>query len=62
MCGKMSFVLGLLIAVVVFSSASEGGSYIHAMGDEEYNIIKDFFTGNFHVPVETDHGYKRVRM
>ena len=27
------------------------GSYIDAMGDEEYDIIKDFFTGNFNVPV-----------
>ena len=25
MCGKMSFALGLLIAIVVFSSASKGG-------------------------------------
>ena len=51
MCGKMSFVFGLLIAIVVFSSGSKGGLYIHAMGEEEYNIIKDFFTGNFNVPV-----------
>ena len=51
MCGKMSFVLGLLIATVVFSSASNRGTFIHAMGDEEYDIIKDFFTGNFNVPV-----------
>ena len=35
MYGKMSFAFGLLIAIVVFSSASEGGSYIHTMGDEE---------------------------
>ena len=28
-----------------------GGSYIRAMGDEEYDIIKDFFIGNFNVPV-----------
>ena len=48
----MSFVFGLLIAIVVFSSASKRGSYIHAMVDEEYDIIiKDFFTGNFNVPV-----------
>ena len=47
----MSFVLGLLIATVVFNSASKGGTFIHAMGDEEYDIIKDFFTGNFNVPV-----------
>ena len=37
----------LFVAKVVFSSASKGGLYIHAMGDEEYDIIKDFFTGNF---------------
>ena len=51
MCGKKSFVFGLLTAIVVFSSASKGGSYIYTMGDEEYNIIKDFFNGNFNVPV-----------
>ena len=51
MCGKTSFVFRLLIAIVIFSSASKGGSYIHAMGDEECDIIKDFFTGNFNVPV-----------
>ena len=51
MCGKMSFALDLLIAIVVFSSASKGRSYIHAIIDEEYHIIKDFFTGNFNVPV-----------
>ena len=28
-----------------------GGSYIRAMGGEEYDIIKDFFIGNFNVPV-----------
>ena len=63
MCGKMSFVFGLLIAIVVFSSASIGGLYIHPMGDEEYDIIKDFFTGNFIVPVadQTEHDYKRVK-
>ena len=44
MCGKMSFVFGLLIA-------SKGESYIHAMGDDKYDIIKDFFTGNVNVPV-----------
>ena len=41
MCGKMSFVFDLLIAIFVFGSASKGGSYIHTMGDEEYDIIKD---------------------
>ena len=51
MCGKKRFVFGLLIAIVVFSSGFKGGSHIHAMGDEEYNIIKDFFTGNFNVQV-----------
>ena len=40
----MSFVFGLLIA-------SKGESYIHAMGDDKYDIIKDFFTGNVNVPV-----------
>ena len=30
---------GLLIAIIVFSSASKGGSYIHAMGDEQYDVI-----------------------
>ena len=35
MCGKMSFTFGLLITIVVFSSASEGGSFINTMGDEE---------------------------
>ena len=30
-----SRLFGLLIGIVVFSSASEGGSYIHTMGDEE---------------------------
>ena len=64
MCGKMSFVFGLLIAIVVFSSASKGGLYIHATGDGEYDIIKDFFTCNFIVPVadQTEHDYKRMRM
>ena len=47
----MNFVFDLLIAIVVFSSTSKRGSYMHAMGDEEYNIIKDLFTGNFNVPV-----------
>ena len=42
MCGKMSFVFGLLIAIVVFSSASKRGSYIYAMKDEEYDVIKRF--------------------
>ena len=51
MCGKMSFVIGLLIATVVFISPSMGQSYIHATGDEEFDIIKDSFTGNFNVPV-----------
>ena len=53
MCGKKRFVFGLLIAIVVFRSGFKGGggSYIHAMGDEEYNIKKDFFTGNFNVQV-----------
>ena len=37
----------LFVAKVVFSSASKGRLYIHAMGDEEYDIIKDFFTCNF---------------
>ena len=48
---KMNFVFGLLIAIVVSSSTSKRGSYIHAMGDQEYDIIKDLFTGNFNVPV-----------
>ena len=48
---KMSFAFGMLIAIVIFSSASQVGSYIHAMKDEEYDIIKDFFSGNFNVPV-----------
>ena len=47
----MSFVFGLLKAIVILSSASEVRYYIHAMKDEEYDIIKDFFTGNFNVPV-----------
>ena len=51
---------GLLIAIVVFSSAFKGASYIHAMGDEEYDIIKDFSTGNFNAPVAERNGYKRV--
>ena len=42
----MSFVFGMLIAIVVFNSASKV-----EMGGEEYDIIKDFFTGNFKVPV-----------
>ena len=42
----MSFVFGLLIAIVVFNSASKV-----KMGGEECDIIKDFFTGNFNVPV-----------
>ena len=42
----MSFVFGLLIEIVVFNSASKV-----EMGGEEYDIIKDFFTGNFNVPV-----------
>ena len=33
-----------LITLAVFSSVSKGGTYIHAMGDERYDIIKDFFT------------------
>ena len=40
MCEKMSFVVGLLIGIVAFSSASKGGLYIHAMGDEKYDMIK----------------------
>ena len=44
---NMSFVFGLLVAKIVFSSTSKCGSYIPAKGDEEYDIIKDFFTGNF---------------
>ena len=51
MCGKMSFVVGLLIGIVAFSSASKGGSYIHAMGDEKDDMVKDFFTNNFNLPV-----------
>ena len=55
MCAKMSFVIGLFIAVAIFSSASKGESYIHAMGDEVYDIkdfyMKDFCTGIFNVPV-----------
>ena len=47
----MSFAFGLLIAIVVFSSASEGGSYIHTMRDEEQDRIKDFLTSNFNIPV-----------
>ena len=58
----MSFVFGMLIAVVIFSSASQVGSYIHAMKDEEYDIIKDFFTVNFNVPVAGEHRYKPVHM
>ena len=42
----MSFVFGMLIAIVVFNSASKV-----EMGGEEYDIIKDFFTGNSKVPV-----------
>ena len=33
------------------SSTSKVGSYTRAMGDEENDIIKDLFTGNFNVPV-----------
>ena len=44
----LSFVFGLLIAIVVFSFASKGGSYIHAMENEECDIR--FFTGSFNVP------------
>ena len=51
MCGKTIFVFGLLIAIVVFSCVSMGESNKHAMRDEQYNIMKDFFTGNFNVPV-----------
>ena len=47
----MSFVVGLLIGIVAFSSASMGGSYIQAMGDEKYDMVKDFFTNNFNLPV-----------
>ena len=48
MCRKMSFafVFSLLIAILLFISASKGGWYIHAIGDEEHDIIKDFSTGN----------------
>ena len=51
MCGKTSFVFGLLIAIVVFSSASKGRLCIHAMGEEVHDIMKDFFTGNFNIRV-----------
>ena len=30
-CGKIGFVFALLIAIVVFSFASKGGSYVHVM-------------------------------
>ena len=42
MCGKISSLFGLLIAIGIFNSASQGGLYIHAMGDDEYVIIKDW--------------------
>ena len=41
---KLSFMFGLLIAIVVFSSDPKETSYIHAMRDKEYDIIKDFLT------------------
>ena len=44
MRGKLSFMFGLLIAIVVFSSDPKERSYIHAMKDEEYDIIKNFLT------------------
>ena len=47
----MSFVFSLLIAKLFFSSGSNEVSYMHPMGDKEYDITKDFFTGNFNVPV-----------
>ena len=47
----MSFTFGLLITIVVFSSASEGGSFINTMGDEEQDRIRDFLTSNFNIPV-----------
>ena len=59
MCGKISFAFGLLIAIGVSSSATMGVSYIYAMGDEEYDIIKDFFTGNFNVPVADRTGLQK---
>ena len=66
MFGKTSFVFGLLIAIVVFSSASKGRLCIHAMGEEVYDIMKDFFTGNFNenfnYELQIEHGYKRVPM
>ena len=47
-CRKMNFVFALLIAIVIFSSASNGGStYIQCDECEKYDIIKVFFTWEF---------------
>ena len=57
-----------MFSVLLLGDGNEGGCgegmYIDAMGDEEYDIIKDFFASNFNVPVmeqQMEHGYKRVR-
>ena len=60
MYGKMSFVFDLLIAIVVFSSTSKGGSF--GTCDGTLGIMKDIFSGNFNVPVADRTRLQSVRM
>ena len=48
---KDEFCVQLVNIKTFFSSGSNEVSYMHPMGDKEYDITKDFFTGNFNIPV-----------